>query len=60
MQNVNQTEVDSLEARNKQQFFGGLVLMKTDNEKFDTVMAAIDSSKCASCDVHLVMQRSKQ
>ena len=31
--------------------------MKTDGENFDTVMAAIDSSKCASCDVTLIMER---
>ena len=34
--------------------------MKTDGEKFDTVMAAIDSSKCATCDVHLVIERAEK
>ena len=33
--------------------------MQTDGEKFETVMAAIMSSKCSSCDVTLVLERPK-
>ena len=46
-----------MEARNKQSFLGGLVLMRADGESFDTVLAAIQSSKCSKCDVTLVLER---
>ena len=49
----------TVEARNKQSFLGGLTLMETEGEDFDTVMAAIMSSKCSSCDVTLVLERPK-
>ena len=47
------------DARAKQDYFGALVLLNADGQKFDTVMAAINSSKCASCDVTLVVERQK-
>ncbi len=46
-----------MEAKNKQEFLGGLVLLKADGEDFDTVLAGIQSSKCAGCDVVLVLER---
>ena len=55
-----QENVSTVEARNKQSFLGGLTLMQTDGENFDTVMAAIMSSKCSSCDVTLVLERPKE
>ena len=57
MQNVRQDTATSVEARNKQSFLGGLVLMRADGESFDTVLAAIQSSKCSKCDVTLVLER---
>ena len=33
------------------------MLLNADGQKFDTVMAAINSSKCASCDVTLIVER---
>ena len=48
------------DARAKQDYFCALVLLNADGQKFDNVMAAINSSKCASCDVTLpaVLQKS--
>ena len=38
--------------------FGELVLLRADDEDFDTVMAGLQSSKCAQCDVAVVLERS--
>ena len=57
VQNIQNEEVASVEAKNKQSFLGGLTLLKADNEDFDTVLAAIQSSKCGGCDVVLVLER---
>ena len=46
-------------SRAKQDYWGALVLLNADGQKFDTVMAAINSSKCASCDVTLIVERKK-
>ena len=46
-------------SRAKQDYWGALVLVNADKQPFDTVMAAINSSKCASCDVTLVIERKK-
>ena len=46
-------------ARSKQDFFGSLVLIDAEKESFDTFLAALESSKCASCDVTLVVDRPK-
>ena len=46
-------------SRAKQDYWGALVLLNADGQSFDTVMAAINSSKCASCDVTLVVERKK-
>ena len=45
--------------RAKQDYWGALVLLNADGQSFDTVMAAINSSKCASCDVTLIVERKK-
>lgn len=58
-QNIKQETKSTVEARNKESFLGGLILMQADGEDFDTVMAAIMSSKCSSCDVTLVLERPK-
>ena len=47
-------------SRAKQDFWGALVLLNADGQSFDTVMAAINSSKCASCDVTLIVERKKR
>jgi len=57
MQNVVKEGVTSVEAKNKQEFLGGLVLLKADGEDFDTVLAGIKSSKLDGCDVILVLER---
>ena len=57
LQNIQNEEVSSVEDKNKQSFLGGLTLLKADNEDFDTVLAAIQSSKCGGCDVVLVLER---
>ncbi|KAL3159400.1 hypothetical protein ABBQ38_009830 [Trebouxia sp. C0009 RCD-2024] len=46
-------------SRAKQDYWGALVLLNADGQSFDTVMAAINSSKCASCDVTLIVERKK-
>lgn len=46
-------------SRAKQDYWGALVLLNADGQSFDTVMAAINSSKCASCDVTLIIERKK-
>lgn len=46
-------------SRAKQDYWGALVLVNADDQSFDTVMAAINSSRCASCDVTLVVERKK-
>ena len=56
-QNVKQDGATSTNARNRQSFLGGLIMLQADGEKFDTVLAAIQSSKCATCDVTLVLER---
>lgn len=38
--------------------FGELVLLRADGEDFNTVMAGIQSSKCAACDVAVVLERA--
>lgn len=45
--------------RAKQDYWGALVLLNADGQSFDTVMAAINSSKCASCDITLIVERKK-
>lgn len=55
--NVVKEDVTSVDAKNKQEFLGGLVLLKADGEDFDTVLAGIQSSKLAGCDVILVLER---
>lgn len=44
-------------AEAKQDYWGALVLLNADGQSFDTVMAAINSSRCATCDVVLVVER---
>lgn len=59
VQNIKRENPGTVEARNKQSFLGGLIFMSTEGEDFDTVMAAIMSSKCSKCDVTLVLERRK-
>jgi len=46
-------------SRAKQDYWGAQVLVNADGQSFDTVMAAINSSRCATCDVTLVVERQK-
>ncbi|KAK9811272.1 hypothetical protein WJX72_000996 [[Myrmecia] bisecta] len=54
--NTTQQTAMASEARMKQGLLGGLVLLNADGESFDTVMAAIDSSRCSQCDITLVLE----
>lgn len=46
-------------SRAKQDYWGAQVLVSADGQTFDTVMAAINSSRCQTCDVTLVVERKK-
>ena len=46
-------------SRAKQDYWGAQVLVSADGQTFDTVMAAINSSTCATCDVTLIVERKK-
>lgn len=46
--------------RTKEGIFGQAVLMATDGQTFDSVMAAIGSNRCSQCEIHLVLERSLQ
>ena len=46
-------------SRAKQDYWGAQVLVNADGQTFDTVMAAINSSRCQTCDVTLVVERKK-
>lgn len=46
-------------SRAKQDYWGAQVLVSADGQTFDTVMAAINSSRCATCDVTLIVERKK-
>lgn len=47
-------------SRAKQDYWGAQVLVNADGQAFDTVMAAINSSRCETCDVTLVVERRKE
>jgi hypothetical protein len=58
LQGVKESRMDIIgNGRSKSGIFGEACIISTDGQSFDTVMAAIGSNRCLSCDVHLVVER---